>query len=157
MTPVRPEPLSLSPAGTGDAGEFAALYARCFPVPWTIETMRELLALDGAFARLARLGDSVCGYVLARITGEEAEILSLGVLPETRKRGVGRELLSAALGLAAIGGCRVVFLEVAEGNQAARQLYSRSGFHQVGRRRNYYQCPGQPPEAALVLRRDLRA
>jgi ribosomal-protein-alanine N-acetyltransferase len=44
-----------------------------------------------------------------------------------------------------------VFLEVDERNVAARALYRRAGFYDVGRRQGYYQTG----VSALVLRRDL--
>jgi ribosomal-protein-alanine N-acetyltransferase len=42
-----------------------------------------------------------------------------------------------------------VLLEVRESNQAARRLYEREGFIEVGRRAGYYH---RPPEAALLFR-----
>jgi ribosomal-protein-alanine N-acetyltransferase len=48
-----------------------------------------------------------------------------------------------------------VFLEVDEGNAAARRLYARFGFDNVGRRPAYYPQSGTAGSAALVLRRDV--
>ncbi len=45
-------------------------------------------------------------------------------------------------------------LDVRESNAAARALYARFGFAEVGRRRAYYR---EPVEDALVLRCDLPA
>ena len=47
-----------------------------------------------------------------------------------------------------------MFLEVAEDNAAARDLYERQGFRPVGRREDYYRT-ASGTVAALVLRRDL--
>ena len=52
-------------------------------------------------------------------------------------------------------GTRVVFLEVDEGNTAARRLYRRAGFGEVGRREGYYAAADGNRSTALVLRRDL--
>jgi ribosomal-protein-alanine N-acetyltransferase len=55
-------------------------------------------------------------------------------------------------------GARHVFVDVAEDNHAALQLYARTGFFCVGRRESYYrgaQAPGLAGTAALVLRCDL--
>jgi len=43
---------------------------------------------------------------------------------------------------------RRVHLEVRESNTAARKLYERWGFREVGRRKSYY---SGPPEDALLL------
>jgi ribosomal-protein-alanine N-acetyltransferase len=44
-----------------------------------------------------------------------------------------------------------VILEVAADNPAARALYARAGFREVGRRRNYYRRPARRADA-LILR-----
>lgn len=75
---------------------------------------------------------------------EEAEILTLAVAPEHRRRGVGGALLQAFLE----GRRGRVFLEVRPSNAAARQLYQRFGFTETGRRASYYQSPS---EDAIVL------
>ena len=49
---------------------------------------------------------------------------------------------------------RAVFLEVEEDNVAARRLYARRHFREVGRRNAYYRRP-EGAARALVLRRDL--
>ena len=51
-------------------------------------------------------------------------------------------------------GASEMFLEVAETNAAARALYARQGFGEIGRRARYYQ-DGQTETDALVLRRAL--
>jgi ribosomal-protein-alanine N-acetyltransferase len=49
-----------------------------------------------------------------------------------------------------------LFLEVDETNPPAIALYRRLGFHEVGKRPNYYQSAAKGPTGALVMRRDLR-
>ena len=46
-----------------------------------------------------------------------------------------------------------IFLEVRETNRAAYQLYSKIGFQEIGRRKNYY---SEPVEDALMMKHDLR-
>ncbi len=89
--------------------------------------------------------------VLARAAADEAEILTLGVVPTARRRGLGRALLDAAKAEAARRGARAVFLEVSTHNAAARRLYLASGFVEAGLRRRYY-ADGSD---ALLLRADL--
>lgn len=91
------------------------------------------------------------GFVLARAAADEAEILTLAVVPAWRRRGLGAALLAAAQRRAASLGAAQLFLEVAADNDAARALYAGAGFEAVGLRRGYY-AGGRD---ALVLRRAL--
>ena len=53
-------------------------------------------------------------------------------------------------------GVRSLFLEVDEGNAAARRLYERAGFAEVGRRKAYYQKADGSAATALVMKRTAR-
>uniref|UniRef100_UPI001F012A0B GNAT family N-acetyltransferase n=1 Tax=Falsiroseomonas oryziterrae TaxID=2911368 RepID=UPI001F012A0B len=113
---------------------------------WGADAIRLMLEMPGAFGLVAR-----DGFVLARVAADEAEILTLAVLPEARRQGVGGALLAGAMAAAAARGAAAMFLEVSEGNAAARALYAAAGFSGVGRRRRYYPDGSD----AVVLRRTL--
>lgn len=81
----------------------------------------------------------------------EATVMTIGVAPGFRRRGLGRALLEHLLGLARDSGSRLVHLEVRADDDGAQALYSRSGFTPVGRRRGYYQGID-----ALLMRLPLR-
>jgi [ribosomal protein S18]-alanine N-acetyltransferase len=124
----------------------AAIHTASFPPRerWGADAMRLQLELPGAFAFIDARG----GFVLARVAADEAEILTVAVMPEARRAGLARALLAAAMAEARARGATSMFLEVAEANMAGRALYAGSGFVQVGTRPNYY--PGGA--AALILR-----
>ncbi len=132
-----------------EAAALAALHAAAFPPAdrWGADAIALMLELPGTFA-LHHPGQ---GFVLARVAAEEAEILTLAVHPDARRQGHGAALLMGAMAGAVARGATAMFLEVAEGNAAARALYAAAGFAEVGRRRRYYADGGD----ALVLRRDL--
>lgn len=134
------------PASAAAATAMAAIHAVAFPPgeAWDAPAFAAQLALPGVFGRLEPRG----GLVLARVAGEEAEILTLAVVPDARRAGLGRALLAAAAADATARGAREIFLEVAVANRAAVTLYAAAGFAEVGRRRRYY-ADGQD---ALVLR-----
>lgn len=138
-------------AAEADAPALAALHAAAFPPgeAWGRDTIALLLALPGAFG-LWREG---AGLLLARMAADEAEILTVGVAPEARRRGHGAALLRDAVAAARLKGAGAMFLEVAANNTAGLALYARGGFAEVGRRRRYY-TDGMD---ALVLRRDFAA
>lgn len=143
----------LTPLPRGIAVPLAAMHRACFPDdPWDGDSMARILALAGVFGYLAWQADDPSGFVLARDLGEEAEILSLGVLPRWRRRGTGRALLDAVVAEAARRNLGSLVLEVAEGNEPARRLYAAAGFVEVGRRPRYYRDVDRLADG-LILRR----
>lgn len=129
----------------------AALHARSFvtPRPWTEAEIARLLADPLVFLLVE--GDA--GFLMGRAVAGEAELLTLAVAPEARRRGLGRKLVSRFLYQARLRGAESAFLEVSEENAAARALYARAGFAEVGRRRGYYRDPHGRAVDAVVLRR----
>jgi [ribosomal protein S18]-alanine N-acetyltransferase len=151
---ARPEPV-LSEATAGDAAALAALHAAAFRRGWSEDELERLLLDRGVVAHRAMAGRAPAGFILSRLAGGEAEILSVAVAPARRGRGLARKLLDLHLRRLAGLGVTAVFLEVDEDNVSARRLYARARFHGVGRRPAYYAHDGAPPASALVLRRDL--
>jgi ribosomal-protein-alanine N-acetyltransferase len=70
--------------------------------------------------------------------GETAQILTVGVIPAARRRGVGRLLVRALVAEARRRAADEVLLEVREDNESARKLYASEGFTVLGLRRGYY-------------------
>jgi ribosomal-protein-alanine N-acetyltransferase len=140
---------TIEAAGPAHAAALAAIHCAAFPSKeaWSADVIALQLGLPGAFGLI----DPEGGMVLARVVADEAEILTIAVLPAARRHGLGRALLRTAMDRAAERGAREMFLEVAIANGAARALYAALGFTQVGRRRGYYPGGGD----ALILRADL--
>lgn len=59
---------------------------------------------------------------------DEAYIAELYVVPDARRRGLGGELMEAALGLCRERGCDYAFLGTDEDDADAHRLYERFGF-----------------------------
>jgi ribosomal-protein-alanine N-acetyltransferase len=143
----------ITPVPTGAAVPLSAMHRACFPDdPWDAAALERILALVGGFGYLAWQGDTPVGFILARDLGGEVEVLSVGVLPHWRRRGIGRALIDAVVTNAEQGRLGSIILEVATGNEAARRLYAAFGFVQVGRRPRYYRQLGDRADA-LILRR----
>jgi ribosomal-protein-alanine N-acetyltransferase len=124
----------------------ARLHDLCFAQAWDETAMRGLMESPGILAFL-----TPCGFVMARVAADEAEILTLAVEPASRGAGRGAALVAQAAEAAHASGARAMFLEVAVGNGAARTVYGRLGFREAGRRKAYYAAG----EDALILRVDL--
>jgi len=140
-----------------DIGPLARLHARCFYDAWGASMLRQVLAMPGAFGLVARWGGhgAMIGFALARVVADECELLSLGVAPDHRDRGVGRLLMEETLARAGRMGARHFFLEVAEDNEPGQRLYRRFGLVPVGRRPDYYENADGSRTAALTMRRSL--
>jgi ribosomal-protein-alanine N-acetyltransferase len=99
-------------------------------------------------------GGAVIGYCVWQEVADEAHVHNIGIAPAFRRQGLGRRLLAACLGVAARRGAGRAFLDVREGNEAARSLYRTMGFREVGRRPRYY---AEPVEDAVVMEASLDA
>jgi len=139
-----------------DGALLAAVHAACFDETWTAEAFASLLASPGYFTLVAHKtddDDAPAGMILARVAGEDCEIITIGVRPPARRCGIATLLLghtgARALGL---GATRQV-LEVGVENEPARGLYAALGFAECGKRRGYYGASGGD---AVILARAIR-
>lgn len=136
------------PAGRLHAGALAAIHALCFPAgPWSADSIATLLDNHVAYGLIDPRG----GMVLAQAVAGEAEILTIGIAPPSRRRGLGRILLDATMREARAREANNIFLEVEADNDAAIALYRATGFTRTGRRRAYY----GPGRDALLFNRPL--
>ena len=129
---------SVRAAGPLDASVLAALHRDCFERPWDEAAMAQFASAPGTLCLIGALGDVVGGLLIARKAGDEAEILTFGVTPSCRNKGLGRVLLHTAVDRLRASGAKRLFLEVADGNEAALRLYRSCGAAPVGRRKAYY-------------------
>jgi [ribosomal protein S18]-alanine N-acetyltransferase len=143
----------VAPLPAGAAAPLSAMHLAAFPEdPWDAAALERILALSGGFGYLAWQEGAPAGFILARDLGGEVEILSLGVLPGWRRRGIGRALLDSAVAEAERRRAGSLVLEVASENAPARELYAACGFVQVGRRPRYYRRADGRVDG-LILRR----
>ena len=123
-----------------------------FGEAWTGPQCAGLLPMAGVWLSLASEGERVVGFALARIAAGEAELLLLAVARARQGKGVGQMLLDRFATVAASKGAQQLHLEVREGNHAV-SLYTRNGYREVGRRRNYYSgCDGQLFDALTLAK-----
>jgi [ribosomal protein S18]-alanine N-acetyltransferase len=115
---------------------------------WPLESYERMTHLPGALALVCETGIGVTGFLIARQVADEAEVLNIAVLAESRRKGQASALLTAALDQFRNSGVLRVFLEVRESNQPAITFYSKQGFISSGRRKAYYR---NPVEDALCM------
>jgi ribosomal protein S18 acetylase RimI-like enzyme len=119
--------------------DFNTEYGDPTPPPDALaERMRELMAGDDMVALLAGAGPD--GLVVLRFWPSiwsralECYVAELYVVPGARGRGLGRALMTQAVGLARGAGADYMYLATGESDAAARALYESLGFsHRDGR------------------------
>lgn len=119
---------------------------------WPTESLEETSRLHGTLVLVCENHGVVNGFIVARQIADEAEVLNLAVQRDQRRRGEGRALLEATLGVFKAAGVSSVYLEVRESNAAATMFYAKHGFRKTGKRNGYYRNPN---EAAILLEKIL--
>lgn len=153
--------ISTRRAKASDCARLAEIHASSFKRGWSDAEFDALLLQPGVYAVIAdyrsRLGTrKAAGFILYRVAADEAEILTVAVSPEFRRRGAGRALIQDALRHMYRLGAGTIHLEVEDSNLAAIELYRRVEFRESGRRPAYYAQNRDIAGGALVMQRQLR-
>jgi len=120
-------------------------------------TRRELafyLARKLGFTLVAELAGRILGFVVVDSDRQgQAHVITIDVLSEARRSGLGSRLMAAADERLRTLGCSVVFLETAVDNAAAIAFYKRHGYTVMHTIPRYY----LDSIDALVLSKELTA
>ena len=129
----------------------AELEKLCFSDPWSEKSIESELNNKLSFWLVAMEGDTLVGYVGSQSVLGESDMMNIAVHPEYRRKGIAEALVQALVTGLSEKGNHSLMLEVRVSNAPAIALYEKLGFHQVGRRPNYYR---NPKEDALILRKE---
>ena len=154
MSAVLNEPaLDFRPMRATDLTEVIEIEQRSYPYPWTRLIFSDCLHAGYSCWVCERQG-IIQGYGIISIAAGEAHLLNLCVRPESQRQGVGEKMLVQLVALARRHDAEIIFLEVRESNAAARRLYDKAGFNELGSRKDYYPA-ADGREDALILARVL--
>jgi ribosomal-protein-alanine N-acetyltransferase len=135
------------------AGDSEAVSEICRQSPqaaqWPEESYEQAQAA-GQIVLVAEINNQIRGFLVARIAGDEAEILNAAVDAAYRRKGMGSALLSAVISVAQAHNAKNLYLEVRASNRAAIAFYVSHGFAKTGQRRGYY---SGPTENAVVMKK----
>ena len=97
--------------------------------------------------------NQIIGYagVMVPAPGVEADVLTVGVLPEHRKAGIGKAFMAELENWAIDKESNAMMLEVGIDNATAINMYKQLGYQQISVRTNYYGAGLD----ALVMRKEL--
>jgi ribosomal-protein-alanine N-acetyltransferase len=127
-----------------------AEYERLFQGGDRSQPRLALIADCDLLGQLGKQVPGVVGFLIAHIIGADWELENVVVADDFRGRGIGTRLIEELLARARRAKSQSVFLEVRQSNTAARALYAKVGFHEMGRRKSYYTAPLE--DAVLYLK-----
>jgi len=93
----------------------------------------------------------ICGYIVTCTGGHRAELVSIAVNPDERKKGAASVLLESTLRRLRRRGVPRLVLMVRLTNTPARAFYEKYGFHRVRKVKKYY----EDGEDGLLMTKEL--
>jgi [ribosomal protein S18]-alanine N-acetyltransferase len=122
---------------------------RCsFPSPWDERSFSSEIDREVSHFWAAAMEDVLAGYICFWLYAGEVHLLNIAVHTGCRRQRIGSSLLSKMLEVGRSRDAATAWLEVRPSNHAARSLYRKTGFREVGRRPRYYDDTG---EAAIIM------
>ncbi len=151
---------SIRPSITEDASAMAAIDAEVALRPLSENQLRhycsgECTGASSDHGLIAIDGLNSIGFVVFKRIVDLADIVEIAVVPSLHGRGVGRQLLRAAMQSMRDMGVSSCQLEVRESNAPALALYLSEGFIRDGERPGYYTTESGGREDALLLSKQL--
>ncbi len=121
--------------------------------PWTRGMFIDALT-HGNFCKLYTVDNEIIGYTVLMPALDEVELLNISIAHTHQRQGWGVKLLGELLATSRENEWVRIILEVRRSNLAALALYRKSGFIEIGVRRDYY-ASEHGREDALVMERKL--
>lgn len=124
--------------------DFERLYEidhACFPpgISYSRKEIASYIADPDSQTWVAEESSEIVGFLIAGREGQKSShIITVDVVEEWRRRGVGAALMNAAEEWARQQGAESIYLETAEDNFAAQQFYQARGYSKIERVEGYY-------------------
>jgi L-amino acid N-acyltransferase YncA len=95
----------------------------------------------GDVAFVAMNDGEAVGFGFATVSGDSARLHTLTVMPQSRARGLGSELMAARLTVLSMLGVNRVIVEISRHNSASMRVAMKAGFARVGETAYYSRRP----------------
>ncbi len=122
----------------------AEIEKACFSSPWSENALSEELTNENAHFLTAFFNGEIAGYLGLHIICGEGYITNIAVLPDYRRHGIAKALITEAFK----NDLTFITLEVRKSNLPAISLYKSLGFDEVGERKSFY---SNPEENAILM------
>ena len=167
---TRERRIAFEPMTEADLDTVRAVEVTAYAHPWSRKHFHDSLqagypavlllgeALPGEQAQAVHAdGRALLGYLVAMPGVDEVHLLNITVAPAHQRQGWARFMLDALVLWSRGQQAQWLWLEVRQSNEAARRLYGRCGFSQVGLRKGYYPDGHLRREDAIVMSLNLMA
>jgi [ribosomal protein S18]-alanine N-acetyltransferase len=118
-----------------DIGAISEIEQLSFKDPFPSYFLSQLADANPDTFLVAVTGDKIIGYAATDKWPDQEHLVSIAVIPDSRKKGVGQALLDRLIERLQTGSLK---LEVRRSNKAALDLYRKNGFAQTGVAHSYY-------------------
>jgi ribosomal protein S18 acetylase RimI-like enzyme len=137
--------IQLRRAERADIRQLAEVQARCFAEPGAAteeleQSMTRRFDDPGSRYYFAFVRDELVGQIGVLFEADQLYIRGVGILPEHRRRGYGRQMLAATVAAMIAEGQTHFSLDVATDNERALGIYQSCGFHETNVY-EYYELP----------------
>ncbi len=132
--------LEFSKIQTSDLPQIMPIERKIYPNPWSEKVMHDCLTAGYQCIKGhdPNHPEVIMGYAIMMVGFQETNLLNIGVNPKFNRKGLASQLLHRLLLISRINHAKHMWLEVRASNQAARGLYQKFDFNEVGLRKNYY-------------------
>ena len=128
----------------------SGLEQQCFAPPWSEKQLITYLSNSRSCGYLLLNDEQVVGFALYSTLLDEAELLQIGIVPQSRGQGLGEQLLRQSQRDLREKAIERILLEVRITNKAAIGLYHKLGYQQDGLRKGYYPAAEGREDAVLM-------
>ena len=131
-----------------ESAAVAEMEHQIFPDKWSERAVLDTLENEQTICLTAEKAGRLIGYLFAYVAADEADIARVAVLKESRKQGVGSELMKELKKVGQEQELKKLLLDVRRSNTAARAFYKKHGFTEDGVRPGFYE---KPEEDAVLM------
>jgi len=135
--------VTIEDASTKHLDKLHEIEMKCFKSEaFTKQQIANLITDYNSISLIAKANGEIVGFVIGMLYKQNGKtvghILTVDVLPEYRRRGVGLRLLNEIEGIFKGKGASLCVLEVREDNIAALRLYQKLNYKKVAKLKHYY-------------------
>ncbi|MBE6681496.1 MAG: ribosomal-protein-alanine N-acetyltransferase [Ruminococcaceae bacterium] len=126
-----------------DLGAIAEIEKLSINPPWSYSAVCSFSECETSRILVAECDGIVAGYITYSVVLDEVQIANVAVHPEYRRKGIAEKLLTTLSESAKLDNMFIITLEVRQSNEPAINLYTKCGYTEVGKRKNYYKNPAE--------------